>query len=203
MAHAWRVSAGLRFFKWLVQNADGKANAPLLWSCRYQCNLMVYAPGGYTFLDYLKFGIPLQIICGIFTCLIVLTMDYWWIYTVALFVLSVIVASVFFLLGGAKSRPNEEESLEIRPKELSEDVSDEKSPAHNVLVTGSEKRSDGVAFALPSPLQQSSLPSGLPSQECFNVGPPNFVYFEPPANPFQQSFPYPGPGQPYPYQASA
>jgi di/tricarboxylate transporter len=28
----------------------------------YQTNLMVYAPGGYVFSDYLKFGGPLQII---------------------------------------------------------------------------------------------------------------------------------------------
>ncbi|MCP5047352.1 MAG: SLC13 family permease [bacterium] len=31
----------------------------------YQTNLMVYGPGGYKFTDYLKFGIPLQLIIGI------------------------------------------------------------------------------------------------------------------------------------------
>jgi di/tricarboxylate transporter len=31
----------------------------------YQTNLMVYGPGGYKFKDYLKFGIPLQIIIGV------------------------------------------------------------------------------------------------------------------------------------------
>jgi di/tricarboxylate transporter len=31
----------------------------------YQTNLMVYGPGGYKFKDYLKFGIPLQLIIGI------------------------------------------------------------------------------------------------------------------------------------------
>jgi len=31
----------------------------------YQTNLMVYGPGGYKFKDYLKIGIPLQVITGI------------------------------------------------------------------------------------------------------------------------------------------
>jgi di/tricarboxylate transporter len=31
----------------------------------YQTNLMVYGPGGYKFSDYLRVGIPLDIICGI------------------------------------------------------------------------------------------------------------------------------------------
>ena len=31
----------------------------------YQTNLMVYGPGGYRFSDYLKMGIPLQVMIGI------------------------------------------------------------------------------------------------------------------------------------------
>ena len=33
----------------------------------YQTNLMVYSIGGYRFSDYIKFGVPLQIICAIIT----------------------------------------------------------------------------------------------------------------------------------------
>ena len=37
----------------------------------YQTNLMVYGPGGYKFRDYLRIGIPLDIICWTMTILIV------------------------------------------------------------------------------------------------------------------------------------
>jgi di/tricarboxylate transporter len=37
----------------------------------YQTNLMVYGPGGYKFTDYLKVGIPLDIICWSMTVAIV------------------------------------------------------------------------------------------------------------------------------------
>ncbi|MGE0030081.1 MAG: SLC13 family permease [Steroidobacteraceae bacterium] len=37
----------------------------------YQTNLMVYGPGGYRFMDFVRFGLPLNILCGIITLIIV------------------------------------------------------------------------------------------------------------------------------------
>ena len=37
----------------------------------YQTNLMVYSPGGYKFSDYLRIGIPMQILTGIFAIAII------------------------------------------------------------------------------------------------------------------------------------
>jgi di/tricarboxylate transporter len=37
----------------------------------YQTHLMVYGPGGYRFADFLKVGIPLNIICWVTSCLII------------------------------------------------------------------------------------------------------------------------------------
>ena len=33
----------------------------------YQTNLMVYGPGGYRFSDFLRFGIPLNLLVGVVT----------------------------------------------------------------------------------------------------------------------------------------
>jgi di/tricarboxylate transporter len=37
----------------------------------YQTHMMVYGPGGYRFSDYLKMGIPLNVICVIIACPII------------------------------------------------------------------------------------------------------------------------------------
>jgi di/tricarboxylate transporter len=37
----------------------------------YQTNLMVYGPGGYRFSDFVRFGLPLNIMCGVITVIIV------------------------------------------------------------------------------------------------------------------------------------
>jgi hypothetical protein len=68
---------------------------------------MVYEPGGYNFMDYIKLGLPLQILCGIFTVAIVFSIDYWWVYAVVLAVLSPLAVGVFFFLGCNKPHPNQ------------------------------------------------------------------------------------------------
>jgi di/tricarboxylate transporter len=37
----------------------------------YQCNLLVYGPGGYKFTDFLKIGIPLNILAGVVASLVI------------------------------------------------------------------------------------------------------------------------------------
>ena len=36
----------------------------------YQTNLMVYGPGGYRFHDYLKIGLPMNVLMGITTVIL-------------------------------------------------------------------------------------------------------------------------------------
>ena len=37
----------------------------------YQTNLMVYSPGKYRFVDFMKMGIPLTVLIGLITVLLV------------------------------------------------------------------------------------------------------------------------------------
>jgi di/tricarboxylate transporter len=37
----------------------------------YQTHLMIYGPGGYKFTDFLRVGIPLNIICFVTACLLI------------------------------------------------------------------------------------------------------------------------------------
>ncbi|KAI8852910.1 hypothetical protein BC829DRAFT_454263 [Chytridium lagenaria] len=57
----------------------------------YQCNLMVYAPGGYKFRDYLVFGIPLQLITGFITIAVAANLALWWVWALVLGVANVVV----------------------------------------------------------------------------------------------------------------
>ena len=35
----------------------------------YQTNLLIYGPGGYAFRDFVKFGLPLNVLVGVIACL--------------------------------------------------------------------------------------------------------------------------------------
>jgi di/tricarboxylate transporter len=70
------------------------ASADFMTPTGYQCNLMVYGPGGYAFTDYFKFGWALQLIMGFVTVGVVMDIDSWWIWTLAL--LGIMLIVLFF-----------------------------------------------------------------------------------------------------------
>lgn len=47
------------------------ASAAFALPMGYQTHLMVYGPGGYKFSDFLRMGIPLNIICWVLSCLLI------------------------------------------------------------------------------------------------------------------------------------
>ncbi len=44
------------------------ASAAFALPMGYQTHMMVYGPGGYRFSDYLRVGIPLNLICWVISC---------------------------------------------------------------------------------------------------------------------------------------
>ena len=47
------------------------ANASFATPISYQTNMLVYAPGGYKFADYLKLGVPLKLVTGVAAVLLI------------------------------------------------------------------------------------------------------------------------------------
>lgn len=47
------------------------ASAAFALPMGYQTHMMVYGPGGYRFTDFLRVGIPLNVICWITACLLI------------------------------------------------------------------------------------------------------------------------------------
>jgi di/tricarboxylate transporter len=63
-------AAGVSFMPFVIAIMVA-ASAGFITPIGYQTNLMVYGPGGYRFMDFVRFGLPLNIVCGIITVAIV------------------------------------------------------------------------------------------------------------------------------------
>jgi di/tricarboxylate transporter len=63
-------AAGVDYMPYVIAVMVG-ASCGFITPIGYQTNLMVYGPGGYRFIDFVRFGLPLNVICGILTVLIV------------------------------------------------------------------------------------------------------------------------------------
>jgi di/tricarboxylate transporter len=63
-------AAGVDYMPFVIAVMIG-ASAGFITPIGYQTNLMVYGPGGYRFMDFVRFGLPLNVICGVITVIIV------------------------------------------------------------------------------------------------------------------------------------
>jgi len=65
---AYKLGISYKPFMFTVMSA---ASASFITPIGYQTNMMVWGPGGYTYFDFMKIGIPLNILHMITTCLLV------------------------------------------------------------------------------------------------------------------------------------
>ena len=66
IAMAMAANLGVDFMPFAVTLMVG-ASCSFISPMGYQTNLMVYAPGGYSFVDYVRIGVPLTIVVGVVT----------------------------------------------------------------------------------------------------------------------------------------
>jgi di/tricarboxylate transporter len=62
--------AGANYLPYVIAIMVG-ASAGFITPIGYQTNLMVYGPGGYRYMDYVRFGVPLSLLVGVVTVLLV------------------------------------------------------------------------------------------------------------------------------------
>jgi len=80
------------------------ASASFMTPFGYQTNLLVYGPGGYDVKDFLKFGIPMQLILWVFTTLILTNpTGVWWLSWVATGIVFIVVSAILVSRRGKRS----------------------------------------------------------------------------------------------------
>jgi di/tricarboxylate transporter len=70
IAMAVAEASGVSYLPYVIVVMIG-ASAGFITPIGYQTNLMIYGPGGYRWMDYVRFGAPLSILVGFATVLIV------------------------------------------------------------------------------------------------------------------------------------
>jgi hypothetical protein len=76
------------------------AASDYMTSFGYQTNLMVYGPGGYSNMDFMKFGAPMQIILWLSTTAMVSAPDEVWYIFWIISVVGLVVVVVLRVIGG-------------------------------------------------------------------------------------------------------
>ena len=93
------------------------ASSDYMTSFGYQTNLMVYAPGGYKNIDFLKFGGPMQILLWLTSVALVSTTAPWYLSWIICILLFVVVAAIRLTNGALSQRRNKFADLEVdKPK---------------------------------------------------------------------------------------
>ena len=70
LAHSAAAAVQADFMPFAVAITMG-ASASFATPISYQTNLMVYSPGGYHFRDYLRFGLPLNLLLAVITLILI------------------------------------------------------------------------------------------------------------------------------------
>eukprot|EP00899_Mesostigma_viride_P002128 jgi/Mesvir1/11916/Mv00254-RA.1 len=103
----------------------------------YQTNMMVYGPGGYVFSDYVKFGGVLQIWMLIFTIPCILFRKWWYIWTIVLILVNVIVFGLS--IRGPKKIVATAGTIHNAPRELQDMAEEQASPTGDVADGGNKE----------------------------------------------------------------
>ena len=105
------------------------ASSDYCTSFGYQTNLMVYAPGGYRNVDYLKFGGPLQVILWLSGTALVSSAAPWYVNWIICTLLFVVVAALR-LTNGALSLRRKQQPDMIKGVEVASPLQNRTTSVH-------------------------------------------------------------------------